>query len=662
MVQLTVSGWKCGFIRSAIMKYAEIEWNNGTPGSTQFGDVYYSAGNGLKETQYVFLQQNELPQRWQQVERFVIAETGFGTGLNFLVTMKTWLQSAADNACLYFISIENYPVSPEDISKLASQWSELKPYIDELLYVYPPPVPGMHLLELAGGKVKLLLIFDEVEAALGQINTKVDVWFLDGFAPARNPAMWSERVFELIGRNTRIGGSFATYTASGLVRRGLSKAGFVVQKSQGYGDKRDMLKGFIFERRCYVVEKPWFAIPETTCNDKNAVVIGAGLAGLATAWALVKRGWKITLIDRHATIAEGASGNPAGLLMPRLSRNETLDSRFYINAYVHAIRCLNKLQANSNDQFWFKSGNMLVDDADKLKHIRESHQYPENFIKYINRDDTENTAGISLRHDALLFVGAGWIKVKLLCDAIKRECAGQLKLVHANVSDVRFNQGKWHITGENSNTIMLTSCVVLANGSMARYFPVVEWLPLEAVRGQLTIIEQTDKSRKIKCGISADRYITPAHEGKHILGASFNLDDESLELSSFHQEENISSINRLIPAGFEQQSEQKGRVAFRAVSKDMVPMVGCVPDQDKFEHDYQGLHHGRPSRLYPAGAYLPGLYISTAHGSRGLASCFISGEIIASLICADPLPVEKELADYLNPARFIIRRLKRDHS
>jgi len=641
------------------MKYAEIEWNNGTPGSARFGDVYFSAGNGLEETRYVFLQQNELPQRWKQADHFVIAETGFGTGLNFLVTMSTWLQSAADDASLHFISIEKHPVSPGDIARLASQWPELNPCIDELLQVYPPPVPGMHLVELARGRVRLLLIFDEVESALGQINHKVDAWFLDGFAPSRNPEMWSERVFELIGRNTRVGGSFATYTASGAVRRGLAKAGFVVQKAEGFGEKRDMLKGFIFEQRCYVLDKPWFTVPVVSYNEKNAVIIGAGLSGLATAWALIKRGWKITLIDRHASIAQEASGNPAGLLMPRLTQDETLDSRFYINAYVHAVQCLNRLQTNSADQFWFKTGNVLVDDDDKLKNICESHQYPEDFIKYINSYNTKATAGVELKRDALLLVNAGWVNVKRLCDAIKRECGSRLDYVQANVSDVRFNHGKWQITGEHNDVIIMADCVVAANGSMARRFSVLEWLPLDAVRGQLTIIDQTHKSRNIKCGISAERYITPAYEGRHIVGASYNLHDESPGLSSLDQAENISSLNRMIPAVLEQQSEKTGRVAFRAVSKDRVPLVGCVPDRDMFNKDYPDLHHGRHPRHYPAGAYLPGLYLSTAHGSRGLASCFISGELIASMICAEPVPVEKDVVDYLNPARFIIRRLKR---
>ena len=153
------------------MKYAQIEWNNGTPRSAAFGDVYFSEHNGIEETRYVFLQQNELPQRWLETDRFVIAETGFGTGLNVLVTMQAWLQSAPVDAILHYISIENRPVSPGDIRKLAVHWPELASLVDELLYVYPPPLPGMHLLELAQGRVRLHLIFDEVATALEQINT-----------------------------------------------------------------------------------------------------------------------------------------------------------------------------------------------------------------------------------------------------------------------------------------------------------------------------------------------------------------------------------------------------------------------------------------------------------------------------------------------------------
>ncbi len=644
------------------MKYAEIEWNNGTPYSAQFGDVYFSAGNGVEESRYVFLQHNELPRRWHDTDQFVIAETGFGTGLNFLVTMMAWLQSAARHACLHYISIENHPVSPADIARVTRQWPELGPYVDALIQVYPPPLPGMHTLELAAGRVRLCLIFDGVEQALEQFRYKVDAWYLDGFAPARNPEMWSDRVFELIGRNTSVGGSFATYTASGIVRRGMADQGFVVQKAAGYGSKRDMLKGCIFEQRCFVVDKPWFTVPVVTYKEKKAVIIGAGLAGLATAWTLIKRGWNITLLDRNTDVAGEASGSPAGLLMPRLTIDETLDSRFYVNACVHAIQCLDSLQANSNQPFWFKTGNVIVDDADKLKQICRSHQYPEDFIRYIKRDHTAGISGVDLHSDALYFVNTGWVNVKLLCEVIKHECGDRLEYIQANVADISHARGEWQVMNEDEHVILNTECIIVANSAMARNYSVLEWLPLESVRGQLTMVTQSGNSRDIRCGISAQRYITPAHDGMHVVGASYNLNNDSPDLSSVDQHENISSINRLLPVMLQQPDRNTGRVAFRAVSKDRVPLVGGVPDKPMFETSYHDLHHGRQAKIYPAGSYLPGLYISTGHGSRGLSSCFISAELIASMICAQPLPLESNIVDYLNPARFIIRKLKRNLS
>ena len=641
------------------MKYAQLEWNNGTPYSPEFGDVYYSESSGIEETLHVFLRQNQLPQRWQQAERFVIAETGFGTGLNFIVTMKTWLQSSADTACLHFISIEKHPVAPVDLSRLASQWPELEPYYAELIRRYPPPLPGMHLLELAGGRVRLHLIFDDIEPALERINFKVDAWYLDGFAPSRNPAMWSDRVFELIARYTAVGGSFATYTASGAVRRGLTKAGFVVQKAEGFGSKRDMLCGFIFEQRCYVVDQPWYSLPDFSCRDKHAAVIGAGLAGVAAAWTLVKRGWKVTLLDRHAGIAEDASGNPAGLLMPRLSSHVSLDSRFYINAYVHAMQCLDELQAAVDEPFWFKSGSVLVGHADKLKQICESHQFPEDFIKHVDSDATRNVSGVDLNEDILCFAGSGWVNTRRLCEAIKRVCGDALTFKQSEVADIRFNHGAWDVVDQDSDAVLTTECVVIANGARARQFPALHWLPVESVRGQLTLAPQTDTSRNLRCPISAERYITPAYEGRHVVGASYVPGDESTALSAREQQENINGINRLLPGLLDDQRELTGRVAFRAVSTDRVPVAGAVPDAEAFEKDYRDLHHGKAARRYPAGAYLPGLYLSSAHGSRGLTSCFLSGELIAAMISGEPSPVEKDVTDYLNPARFIIRRLKR---
>ena len=447
------------------MKYAQIEWNKGTPRSARFDDVYFSADSGIEESRYVFLQQNELPQRWNASDSFVIAETGFGTGLNFLVTMQAWLQSAADDARLHYISIENRPVSPADIQRLAGRWPELDACVHELLQHYPPPLPGMHLLELGGGRIRLQLLFADVEEALEQFSNEVDAWYLDGFAPARNPQMWSARAFELIGRHTRVGGSFATYTAAGAVRRGLTDAGFVVQKAKGHGAKRDMLRGFIFEQRCYVVDKPWFKLPLTGFAQRHAIIVGAGLAGLATAWSLCRRSWDITLIDRHASVAAGASGNPAGLLMPRMTQDETLDARFYLNAYVHAQQCLDRLQAGSEQPFWFKTGNLLLGDTEKLQRLCQSHRFDDDFIRYVHSADSEAVAGVELEQDALLLVNAGWVNVRLLCERLRFECGDRLRYLHADAAVIRRDHDNWLVSDQDDGCIASAKCVVLANAA-----------------------------------------------------------------------------------------------------------------------------------------------------------------------------------------------------
>ncbi|MBT8129712.1 MAG: tRNA (5-methylaminomethyl-2-thiouridine)(34)-methyltransferase MnmD, partial [Gammaproteobacteria bacterium] len=473
------------------MKYAQIEWNNGTPRSAAFDDVYFSEHDGIEETRHVFLQQNDLPQRWLESGRFVIAETGFGTGLNFLVTMQAWLQSAPTDACLYYISIENQPVSPEDIRKLAVHWPELESPVEELLRIYPPPLPGMHLLELAQGRVRLHLIFDEVTSAIAQINTRVDAWYLDGFAPSRNPEMWNARVYELIGRNTPAGGSFATYTAAGDVRRGLSGAGFVVQKCEGSGAKRDMLKGFKSGQGGDSAEQPWYSLPVVSHEHNNAVIIGAGLAGLSCAWSLVRRGWRVTVIDRQPAVANGASGNPAGLLMPRLTREPGLDACFYANACLYAIQCLDRLQGKASESFWFKTGNVLVDEEARLKQLADSYACGETFIRYVVRDNVEHDCGIDIDHDVLLFVNAGWVRVKQLCEQLVRACGDRLEFVHADVTDIRRVNDSWQLCSDQQARLASTDCVVVANAAMAQKFSLLQWLPLRSSRGQLTQVDQT---------------------------------------------------------------------------------------------------------------------------------------------------------------------------
>ncbi len=219
----------------------------GAPRSKEFDDVYFSAEDGLAETRHVFLEHNNLPAAWQGTAggggEFVIAETGFGTGLNFLSVWKLFEETAAPGLALEFISFEKYPLRGEEIAAALSVWEEvLAPYTRGLCAVYPKQKQGVHGLKIAEN-VTLRLVFGDVNVEMPKLQALVDCWFLDGFKPSSNPEMWSDIVFANMARMSRPGASFATFTAAGFVKRGLAAAGFEVAKVRGFGRKREMLVG-----------------------------------------------------------------------------------------------------------------------------------------------------------------------------------------------------------------------------------------------------------------------------------------------------------------------------------------------------------------------------------------------------------------------------------
>lgn len=216
--------------------------NKGAPRSKHFNDVYFSAVDGLAETNYVFLEKNNLPENWKDKEQFVICETGFGTGLNFLAAWKLWDKTTKPDQRLHFISIEKFPLSADQIKNYLEPWAnEFPDHLDQMLNHYPILTPGFHRLNFEN--ITLTLIFDDANQALPRLNANVDCWFLDGFKPSENPDMWSDTVFQTMANLSQEGTSFATFTAAGFVKRGLREAGFDVKKVKGFGTKRDMLIG-----------------------------------------------------------------------------------------------------------------------------------------------------------------------------------------------------------------------------------------------------------------------------------------------------------------------------------------------------------------------------------------------------------------------------------
>jgi len=305
------------------IKPVQLKWQDGTPLSTQHEDYYFSLKNGLEETRYVYLAKNQLPQRWlrQTTESenspFTIVETGFGTGLNFLTAWQTWQKLPKPKRTFSFISIEKYPLTKEDLTRSLANWPELKTFSQKLINQYPYLVQGSHLLSFDHGQVKLQLIFGDVNSDLDAYSFNADCWFLDGFSPNKNPSMWSDTLFKLMAKTSHSQTTFSSFSAAGVVRRGLANAGFEVKKSKGFGGKRDMIFGTFIKRDASAHPKntqPNWSIPtpnnqlkpannsSINSNTYDAIVIGAGLAGITTAASLTEKGLNVALVDQNCSI------------------------------------------------------------------------------------------------------------------------------------------------------------------------------------------------------------------------------------------------------------------------------------------------------------------------------------------------------------------------
>ena len=310
---------------SLVCEPARLDWSEPSgPRAADYGDVYFSAEDGLEETRAVFLKGCGLPEAWQGRRHFTVGELGFGTGLNALALWQLWRETRPAGAWLDVVSVEKHPLTREEAARAFAAWPALQDLADRLLAQWPPRLKGAHRMVFAEDGLAITVFHDEAEAALANMSASVDAWFLDGFAPARNGAMWSQPVLDHVGRLSAPGARVGTFTVAGDVRRGLRAAGFEVAKRPGFGRKRERLEA---------------VFPGEPAGDPvrpgRIAIIGAGIAGASLARSLTARGCEVAVFDR-AGIAGGASGAPAGLLTPRLERADRPHVRATLAAFDFA--------------------------------------------------------------------------------------------------------------------------------------------------------------------------------------------------------------------------------------------------------------------------------------------------------------------------------------
>lgn len=651
--------------------HAQLDWDEqGRPHSRVFDDVYFSDQSGLEETRYVFLEQNRLQERFAALPvggRLVIGETGFGTGLNFLCAWQLFEQHAVAGARLHFVSVEKYPLSHADLQRALALWPELQPFAEQLLQQYVAIHQGFQRLVLDNGRVTLTLLIGDVLEQLPQLDAQVDAWFLDGFAPAKNPEMWTAELFAELARLAAPGSTISTFTSTGWVRRLINAAGFKMKRTPGIGHKWEILRGEFLgwpeTAPLPTRAKPWFARPVPVEGERKALVIGGGLAGCATAASLAARGWQVSLLERHAALAQEASGNPQGVLYLKLSAHGTALSQMIVAGFGHTRRLLEHLHRGVD---WDGCGvlQLAFDTKEAQRQAQLAQAFAPDLLHLLDRDQAQARAGIALEHGGLFFPEGGWVHPPALCQWQASQ-TGITVLPHTHVLDLRRVDDHWQ-AWDGEHLLASAPVVVLAGAAEVQRFAD---LPLKRIRGQITRLPQTAESQALSTVVCAEGYVAPPRLGEHTLGASFDFKNEDLTPTAADHAGNLTMLHDIstdlaqrLHADTLDPSVLQGRAAFRCTSPDYLPIVGPLADSMAFNQAYALLRKDARSVPDTPCPWLDGLYVNSGHGSRGLITAPLSAELLAAWLDDEPLPVPRSVADACHPNRFAVRGLVRSNA
>lgn len=671
------------------LRPAQLDWSQDSPVAEDFGDVYFSRDGGADETAHVFLEQNDLPARFSACtpdDAFTIVETGFGTGLNWLTTQALWhreSRTGSNQGWLHFVSVEKFPLRIEDLIRAQAMWPAFQEYATALQDQYPVLVPGFHRLVFPQWRSTLTLFLGDVADFITRVSTRVDAWFLDGFAPDRNPAMWTDSLYQGMAGLSHSATTFATFTAAGHVRRGLQASGFHVKKVAGFGRKREMLRGRFSdaakpearnpEARRPEPRKPWLARPRVRHAEKMAVVIGAGIAGTATAARLAMRGWSVTVLDASDAPATGASGNPAAILYPKLAPPSQADDHFPQQAWLFTLAELSRIPPDISG--WHPCGVLQLLTGNQQRDAEKLHDHPwlsagesaeassgvPQLAYAVDASAASQKAGIPLTHDALWHPHAGWLNANVWCRYLL-DHPGIRLVTNTHVRALAPTDSGWRLSDAEGKTLIDTPVVILANGLGARQWPVSDFLPLQAVRGQISSVPASPLSGKLDTVLCHDGYISPPlADGTHCIGATYVPGDESQDVTATDHEKNRTTLHKYLPAiadSMKATDAWTGRTSLRCQSPDYLPMVGPLADLSQFEQDYAGLIHGRVQH-YLELTTRKGLYANLAQGSKGFTQALLCAEILAAELNGEPSPVSRDNLDALHPMRFAARDLKR---
>lgn len=692
------------------MKSARFVLKGGILFNPEFDDIYFNADDPIGQSEYVF--NSVFDEIWEKKSEFNVLEAGFGAGLNFLCAFKRFKNS---DKFLNFVSIEKTPIAKDDLARIYANFSELADVSGELLGAYPPLIRGFHRLNLAPN-VTLTLCFGDVVDVLDELSFSADAVFMDGFAPAKNEAMWSELVCAKIANLCALGATVCTYSASGALKRALQNSGFEVNLLKGYGKKREMLRAkFVGERQAE--NEIWFSRfdPAAMIAPKTALVIGGGVAGCVCAFKLRQRGLDVTIAEKRDDIALNGSGNHCGILMPLITKPTVNLGRMHMNAFLQAARFYERNLGA--EEIEFCGATDYAYEQKTLERFYEWHEFDADNGVFELKFNNEPYAS------AFIFKGAK-ARPRKMC---KTASAGIKMLLNCEFTGFETLEGGAVRAHFKDGQIIDADVLVLAIGSESMELFADYDIRLSSVRGQVTHIVPVVWT---PAPFSAKGYVCPPAEGVQVIGATYDRNLFFDEPRSSDDEKNLADVVEFLGGEFakservnlsdarelnltigpEGDAENADRleainlnksvvlcaettddsaltqdapnltasenlsndtikttqnvriigskVGYRSYSGDRFPLIGRLYDEDFYKDTYKSLLWTK-GKSNPHPKYVPNVYVSTAHGSRGLCTAVLGAELMCDLVFGRPLCIEKSLFDELHLARFLVRKLKK---
>ena len=661
---------------------AEVDFSDPeSPRSPLFDDRYHAPYGAFEQAAHVFLGGNGLPGRWQGRDAFTVLETGFGLGNNFLATWAAWRADEQRSARLRFVSLEKHPLRVADLRR-ALATTRQPGLAAQLCAAWPPLTPDLHLLTFEGGRVELLLVLGDATERLRQLVASVDAFYLDGFAPARNPQMWEPGLFKALSRLAAPGATAATWSSARPVRDGLRLAGFEWRATNGVGGKRDITLASYAPRA--PLRKP--AARTGDAGVRRVAIVGGGLAGAACAHALAREGLQCTVFDRHAQPAGGASGNVAGLFHGVFHA----DDGFHARAHRAAALAAAPAYARARAAGVAGRGDGLLRlvpehvDSQPLADLLARSGLPPEYLQAWSAGQVQAAGGPGCA--AWFYPAAGWIAP---AELVRWWLAadGVAWRGNAGIARLERRDDGWHLFDVAGAPLMVADAVVIANAGAATTLGSrataargralaadTRWIPpLGSTRGQVSIVSASAKGlRAPPRPIAGSGYALTLADGSVLCGATSDADDPDTDVRLADHAHNLRQLaavtgSRLqapdaewlatagddahLAAALVARGQLHGRVGWRATAGDRLPLVGAVPLQPA---DSDTRLPDQP-RNWPR---VPGLFVASGLGSRGLTWAPLVGRLMAAWIIDAPYPLPGDLVDALDPARFATRKVR----